>query len=141
MTRQFGGLSLRVQFSRGIERIVGLARVNQLRQVAVVNIQSLALKVRTVRTAAMGTEHRTLVPADSKPCQVLQESNACRVARSLLVGVLDTEQEGAALPLGIGPAEQSRACAAHMQVTGRGGSEASDAGGGRHERRQRYRGS
>ena len=91
MTGQFGGLSLRVQFSSGIERVVRLARVNQLRQVAVVNIQSLALKVRPVRTTAVGTEHRTLVPADSKPCQVLQESNAGRVARSLLVGVLNTE--------------------------------------------------
>ncbi len=119
------GLALRLQFFVALERRVGAARADKQFGVGVVERQSLSLKERShaARIAAKsppvrGLEHRPLIPFDAKPRQILHDPACGLLAAAGQIGVLDTEDETAAVSFGERPAEQGGAGAADMQVPG-----------------------
>ena len=107
-----------VQLLRRLERAVGGTRLDQAIEVLVVDVESLRLEVRPGITATARIVLGTFVPVDSQPGQILEKGKAGRIARSLLVGVLDAKQEAAAMTPGVGPAEQCGSSTTDMEMPG-----------------------
>ena len=89
-------------------------------------LQPLRLVVR--RDAAR--RFRPFVPIEAQPAQAVQDRRERLLDVPLLVGVVDAQDELAALPFGEQPVEQRRPHAADVQVAGRAGSETSADGHG-----------
>jgi len=64
--------------------------------------------------------HRVAVPIEAEPAHAVEDRLDGRVGRSGTIGILDAEQELAAMMPGEEPVEERRACAADMQETRRG---------------------
>ncbi len=98
----------------GGEGLIGIAGLQQLRGDVLVDGASLGLAVGAVRPAHVNA----FVPVDAQPAQGFKDLVVAflRIARG--IGVLDTEQQGAARGTRLGPVEQGRADHAHMRGTG-----------------------
>ena len=88
----------------------------------VVDVQSLGLKIRPVRSATdvaavWSAIHRALIPTNAQPFEILEEANARCIARSLLIRIFNADDKLPAAPLREGPAKQGSSCASHVQVT------------------------
>ena len=67
---------------------------------------------------------RAFIPIDAQPAQAVQDRRQRLLDVPLLIGVVDPQDELAAVPPGEQPAEQGRADAADVKVSGRTRSEA-----------------
>ncbi len=85
-----------------------------------VDMQPLRLAIRTV----VPTGVDPFGPIEAHPPQVLENRAFRFPRRALEIGVLDADDEGAALPTGEQPVEERRAGIADVQLPGRAGSEA-----------------
>src|SRR5687767_9867819 len=94
----------------------GLAAIDELFGRGTIAIETLRLKVRRMRPA----NFRPLVPVDPQPPQAIQDARHHLGLRSLDVGVLDAQDERAAVATGIEPVEKGSPCAANVQVTSGG---------------------
>ena len=103
---------------RGALAPVGAARSQQLVDVAVVEVEALAL------------EHGSALGGQVEPGHGLDDGVSGFLGAALAVGVLHAQQEGSALALGQKPAEQRGARAADVQVARGAGREAGDDGHG-----------
>jgi hypothetical protein len=86
----------------------------------------LRLIVGRVRTADV----RAFVPIDAQPAEAVQDRGERFVDVSLRVGVVDPQNELAAVPAGEQPVEERRAHAADVQIAGGARGEASADGAG-----------
>src|SRR5439155_26373045 len=77
---------------------------------------------------ARALEHQLLVPVEAQPGEAVEDHLRVLVGGASLVGVLDAQQELAALVAGVQPVEQGGAGASDVEVAGGGGGE-SDANG------------
>src|SRR5581483_8750702 len=77
-------------------------------------IETLRLKVRRVRPADL----RPLVPVEAEPAHAVQNALDHLVGRALDVGVLDAQDEHAAVPPREEPVEERGARAADVKVAG-----------------------
>ena len=68
--------------------------------------------------------HDVLVPAEAEPVEALEDRARALVGAARAVGVLDAQQELAAVVLGVEPVEERRAGAADVEVSRRRRSEA-----------------
>src|SRR5439155_1796259 len=86
----------------------------------------LALEVRLVRAEAVAARilRRPLVPVDAEPVKPVEYRLDRLGPIPHLVGVVDAEDELAAVPPGVEPVETRRADAADVQVAGRARGEA-----------------
>ena len=81
---------------------------------------------------------RLAVPVEAEPVEAVEDGVDRGLGRPLAVGVLDAQEERPAEAPGVEPVEQSRARAADVQKSGRGGREAGDdVGHGRRNSRKR----
>ena len=102
------------------EVVVGVAaRDQRVRRVAMA-IEPLRLEVGGVGSA----DFRSFVPVEPEPSQALENAGDHLVGRALGIGVLDAQDEHAAVAAHEQPVEQRRAGTAHMEIAGGGGSEA-----------------
>ncbi len=113
-------LALGVELRGRTEAVVRGSRAEQLRGVRLIEMQPLRLPVRTVRAADVGP----FVPVEPEPAQVAHDRGLRLARRSLDVGVLDAQDEGAAGAAREQPVEQRRAGVADVQLPGGAGSEA-----------------
>ena len=74
-------------------------------------------------------DFRTFVPVDSEPAEAVEDWLECRFDVSLLIGVIDPQDELSLVMASEQPVEQSSANAADMEMTGGAGSETSPNGG------------
>src|SRR3982750_4494240 len=81
--------------------------------------QLLRLVVRPVRAADLGP----LVPVEAEPAEAVEDGLQRLGDVALLVGVVDAQDELAAVLAGEQPVEKGRADAADVQVAGRAGGE------------------
>ena len=79
------------------------------------SVEPLRLEIRRVRAADVGP----FVPVEPQPAQAVDDAGDHLPRRSLGVGVLDAQHEGAAVPPREQPVEQRRARAADVKVAGR----------------------
>ena len=79
-----------------------------------VSVEPLRLEVRRVRPADV----RAFVPVESQPAQAVEDARDHLVRRALDVGVLDPQDEHAAMAPRVQPVEERRAGAADVQVAG-----------------------
>jgi hypothetical protein len=90
-------------------------------------VLALALEIRTAITADI----RAFIPVETEPAHAFED--ACggfrRVAGA--IGVLDAQDEGAAVLAGHQPVEQGRAGTSDVEITGGRGSEADADGHGK----------
>ena len=66
------------------------------------------------------------VPVEAEPAHPVEDRVDRRLGRARLVGILDPQQEAAAMVAGVEPVEQGGAGAADMEEAGRRGREAGD---------------
>ena len=81
----FGLLALRVQFLGGAIAWVGLAFAQQLERALAITVEAVRLEV-----AAIG---RTLIPLHAEPAEALEDFLERFPGRSLLVGIVDAQDE------------------------------------------------
>src|SRR5205085_306799 len=112
-------LAIGVQLRDRAETVVRVAGRQQLLRVRLVEMQALGLPVRTARSADIGA----FVPVEPEPAQIAEDARLGLARRALDVGVLDPEDEGAAVTPREEPVEQRRAGVADVQVPGGAGSE------------------
>ena len=84
-----------------------------------ITIQPLRLVIRGERSAHL----RAFVPVDAQPVQAVEDRLQCLVDIPLLVGVVDPQDELAAVLPGEEPVEQRRANPANVQISGGTGGE------------------
>jgi hypothetical protein len=109
------------------QRLLGRLRRGALRGDLVLrHIAAIGMAVRhhLVRDLGMAIgagelEHGIAIPVDAQPFQAREDRVDRRLRRARAVGILDTEQEFAAVMAGIQPVEQRRPCAAEVQVASR----------------------
>src|SRR5699024_7692224 len=105
---------------RGGEGLVDVTGLLPLRDHTLVDLAALRLA-----TAAVGSaDLHALVPADAEPAHGVEQLVVGLLAGAGGVGVLDAEDELAAMVAGVGPVEQGGADQAHMRGPGRAGAEA-----------------
>src|SRR4030095_11633611 len=104
-----------------------MAAVLKLLQVALVNICAVTLQIR----AEISADMRTFVPIEAEPLQTLVNRCGGFFSVASPVGVLDAQNEFAAVMPGEEPIEQCGARAADMQIA-RGGRGETDTGFGIH---------
>ena len=109
----FSFFTKRVKLFGGIETVIGLFFIEQLFYVFVIDVHSLRLQIRPVRSACF----RPFVPLDTEPAQVVHNLLGRRRGVSLLVCVLDAQNKCTARPSGPEPVEKSCTCSADMQIT------------------------
>ena len=110
---------LRLELRSRAEAVVRRVGVQQLFRVRLVEVQPLGLAVRTERAAEIGP----LIPVETEPAQIAEDRRLRLAGRALGIGVLDAQNERAALPAREEPVEERRARVAHVQLAGRAGSE------------------
>ena len=108
------GLALLLELGRGAEAVVGPVVVHQLLGVRLVEMEPLGLPVRTVGAADV----RPLVPVESEPAKVLENGGLGLARRPFGIGVLNPQDEGAALSARQQPVEERRASVPDVQETG-----------------------
>ena len=113
-------LATRLDLVVGAVAVVGAARLAQALQDVGVDLAALALAVRRVGAADLGA----LVPVEAEPAHHLEQRVVGLLAVAGRVGVLDPEDERAAVVTGEGPVEQGRAGQADVGRAGRGRAEA-----------------
>ena len=99
----------------GAEAVVGAARIQELLDFAVVNIQAFALEVRT----AVAFATRTFVPLQAKPLEVAHQVVQGSLVIAFAVGILNTQIERSAHVLCKKVVVDGGTRTAHMQVTRR----------------------
>ena len=104
---------------RRAEAVVGVPAGEQLVRVRGVEVQPLGLAVRAAGAADVGP----LVPVEAEPAQVLEDALLGLLGRSLGVGVLDAEDEGAVVAAREQPVEERGARVADVQLAGGAGRE------------------
>ena len=109
-------------------RLGGFALLVELRRRAEA-AKSLALAQETPRVALMAREIRALVrdvfvPLQAEPLEALEDGARARVGAAALVGVLDAQEELAAVLLDVEPVEERGARAADVEEAGRRRGEA-----------------
>ena len=114
----------RLQLLRCLERPVGPAGFDEPLGVVAVVLQTLRLVIGARFPPTTALELRSLVPLDGQPREILQDRSRGRFRGALAVGVLNAQEEAAALGPGIRPAEESRAGAAHVEMPRRAGRKA-----------------
>ena len=112
-------LALGLEFlGRGVV-VIGMAAGQQLFDGLLIAIQPLRLVVGGERTAHLGP----FVPIDAQPMQAVEDRLQRLLDVPLLVGVVDPQNELAAMLPGEQPIEQRGPDAANVQISGRTGSE------------------
>ena len=96
------------------ETVIGVPAGHQLHGVRTIDVQSLGLAIRTVLAADVDA----LGPLEPEPVQVLDHAALGLAGRALEVGVLDAQDERAALPARKQPVEERRARVADVQLPG-----------------------
>ena len=124
-----GGTS-RVEFGVGAEAAIGRAARPQQFGVGAVERQPLALAIGSVRAADLGS----FVPHQVQPAQVVEHATLALGARAFEVGVLDPQDECAAMLTREQPVEVRGAGATDVQPTGGARGEADADGRGRSRR-------
>ena len=99
--------------------VVGPTGLEQLLGDVGVDVEALGLPVGAVRSAHLGA----LVPVEAEPAHHLEEGVVGLLGVPRGVGVLDPEDEGAAVVAGERPVEQRRAGQPDVRGAGRGGAE------------------
>ena len=94
--------------------LINATGINEFRKPTVVNLASVALKIRTQPTANL----RAFVPIQPKPFHPLKNRLLGLIGVSRLVGVLDAQHENSAVMAGKQPVEKGGAGATHMKVSG-----------------------
>ena len=107
-----------LQFRLGAEAIVGMSGSQQLRGALAIHFHTLGLVVGT------------LIPIEAEPAHALQDAVNHLRGRALEIGVLNAQDERAAMMAGEQPVEQRGARAAHVQVSGGRGRETDAWAGG-----------
>ncbi len=115
-----GLLTLCLELRRRAEAVVRSVGAEQLLRVRLIEMQPLGLPVRAARSADVGP----LVPVEAEPPQVAEDRRLRLARRALGVGVLDAQDERAALPAGEQPVEERRTGVPHVQLTCRAWREA-----------------
>ena len=113
------GRAALLQLLLAAETIVGMSGGQQLRRALAIELHALGLVVGT------------LVPIEAEPAHALQDAVNHLRGRAFEIGVLNTQDQRAAMMTGEEPVEQGGACAAHMQVSGGRGSKTDAWPGGR----------
>src|SRR5690606_37339626 len=108
------GLAALGQLLGGAVAEVGPARLQELLGVLPVDLQPLRLPVRPIGAAHLGP----LVPVEAQPAQAVENGCEGLLGGALGVGVLNAEDEGAAVVAGKEPVEERRASPTHVQVAG-----------------------
>ncbi|MNN11795.1 hypothetical protein D3C81_1247660 [compost metagenome] len=103
-----------VQTLGGAEAREGVTLFHQFVGVLLVDLATLALPVRAVRT----TDIRALVPFDAEPTQRVEDLLFGLAGRTQLVGVLDTQNELAAVLAGEAEVEQRDVGGADVRIAG-----------------------
>ena len=106
-----GGLALGLELRGRAVAVVGPALGQEAPGVGPVNVQPLGLPVAGCR--------RPLVPVEVEPAQRLEDRLDRLLRRPVPVGVLDAEDEDAAVMPGEEPVEEGGARAPHVEVAGR----------------------
>ena len=112
LAARLGVFALLVELRRGAEAAIGLAGVEQTARVGLVPREVRALK------------HDLLVPDEPEPLEPLEDRPRAFLGAARLVGVLDAQEELAAVFLGEEPVEERRSRAADVEVAGGGRGEA-----------------
>ena len=107
-------LALGLQLLGRAEAAVGVPRPKERCGVRAVEIEALRLAIRSQRAAHLDA----LVPVETHPAEVLQDFRLRLPGGPFEVGVLDAEQEDAALAPGEQPVEQRRSSVADVQMAG-----------------------
>jgi hypothetical protein len=115
-----GGVAAGLQLLGGAVAAVGVPRRQQPGGHVGVDVHPLRLPVRLVRAADL----RTLVPVEAQPAHRGEQLLVRLLGVAGRVGVLDPEDQLAAVVAGEGPVEEGRADQADVGVPGRGGTEA-----------------
>ncbi len=119
LLRPLGRLAFRLDlFRRGIV-VIGGPAIEELLDRRLVTRKPLRLVVGPVRAADLGP----FVPIDPQPLQAVEDRRQGFLDVPLLVGIVDPQDELAAVPPGKEPAEQSRADPTNMEVARRAGSK------------------
>ena len=111
-----GRLALLLEHLGRAVAVVRPAGVEEASRVVAVEVEALGLPVAGRR--------RALVPIELEPPERVDDEADVLVGRARPVGVLDPEDEDAAVTARVEPVEQRRARAADVQVPGRAGREA-----------------
>ncbi|MNO91922.1 hypothetical protein D3C76_834820 [compost metagenome] len=104
-----------VQLFGGAEAREGVAHVDQLLGVLLVDVAALALPVRAMRAADV----RTFAPLDTEPAQGVEDLLFGLAGRTQLVGIFDTQDELAAVLLGKAVVEQGDVSGADVGIASR----------------------
>ena len=96
-----------------------MAPLDQLAHGGLVAVELLRLVIGAVRPADLGA----LVPVDAEPAEAVEDGLQGLGHVALLVGVVDAQDELAAVLAGEQPVEQGRADAADVQIAGRAGAK------------------
>src|SRR5262249_2675158 len=108
-------LSIRLELRGRAEAVVRVLRGQELLRVGLIQMQPLGLAIGTARSPDV----RPLVPIEPQPPQIAHDRRLGFARRSADVGVLDPQNEGAALPAGEEPVEQRGPRVAHVELPGR----------------------
>ncbi len=126
-----------VQLFGGAEAREGMAHVDQLLGVLLVDLATFALPVRTVRTADV----RAFGPGDAQPVQRIENLLFGLTGRAQLIGVFDPQDELTAMLLGEAVVEQGDVGGANVGIPSRRWRDASANGGhGRSRNRDKTKG-
>src|SRR5581483_1746611 len=106
-----------VQFFWSLVGAVRPAVVHQPLRPLLVNVQPLALDVRSVGAADV----RPFVPLQAQPVQPIQNTAERFLAGALLIGILDAQDELTTVTVGKQPVEQCGARAADVHIPRRTG--------------------
>ena len=115
-----GGLAVGIELLGRAEAGVRLAFGQQALGGLAVEVQALGLGVRTEVSADLGA----LIPIESEPAYGAQDDLGVLGSRAGGVGVVDAQDERAAVGTGKGPVVDCRAGTADMQLAGGRGREA-----------------
>ena len=103
--------TLGLQFLRGVEGYISLARIEQLLDILLIDITALALAVR----AFVATKRDTLIKLDAQPTERLNDILLGSRHKTVGVGVFNAENQVAAMLLGKKIIIQCGAYATNMQ--------------------------
>ncbi len=121
----FGGVAQRARLLGRAVVEVGVAAAHELLGNLAVTVVPLRLEVRSVGPAHI----RPFVPGQPEPAEPVEDARHHLVRGALGVGVLDPQDERAAMPTREQPIEQRGTRAAHVQVAGGGWGETDTHGG------------
>ena len=95
--------------------LVNMAASFQAREVFGINVRTLALLIRAKWTALV----RPFIPVDAQPIQAFVNDLTGLLGIAFLIGILDAENERAAVLAGVEPIEKRGARSSHVEVSGR----------------------